>query len=144
MPAKIIITTDRLPHAKLRPNNAPRSKSGAALRSEIAAEERGYINGLIEETYEQTLQQNIINLKVWFKDFVGFHSSRLPFTKATITYEWWNPRQIDWDNFLASCKPWQDALQDVGFIKDDKGLSGTVLPWQKGPAKVVIVLEETP
>lgn len=128
MTRKIIITTDRLPHAKLRPNNAPRSKAGAALRTKFAAAERAYISDPLEQGGPD----------VWFSPSLDL----TPMTKATITYEWWNPRQIDWDNFLASCKPWQDALQDVGFIKDDKGLSGTVLPWQKGEQKVIITLEE--
>lgn len=122
MPGSIQITTDRLPHPKVRGN----ARVNYHEKSLWIAEEKQYMfNHLLEH----------------------FRVRPTPFRKARATFNYWNPREIDWDNFLIGCKAWMDAIVVYGLIKDDKPsvLSIVLEGWhkcKKGEEKVVIEIEE--
>lgn len=122
--AKVVIETDRLPHPKVRPN----SRSHWREKAKWVAYERQYMCDLI------------IALRLT-EGLSG------PMERAHVTYEYWNPRGLDFDNFLASCKSWQDAIVEMAILRDDspEHLSGTVKPWNKcarGEERVRIEIEE--
>ena len=69
-----------------------------------------------------------------------------PYQKARISHDYWNPKEIDHDNYLIGCKAWQDGLVDAGILKDDKpstlGLGHMEYhKCKRGEEKAVITLE---
>ncbi len=124
MPNAITITTDRLPHPKVRGN----ARGNLRYRNILVAEEKTY---MVNHIYTE-------------------HAPVLPFpswNKARATFNYWNPREIDWDNFLIGCKAWMDGIVGVGILVDDKpsALSIVLEGWhkcKKGEEKVVILIEE--
>ena len=124
MPDFIQITTDRLPHPKVRGN----ARVNRFEKAELIAAEKQYMKDHLLEHFS-----------------VGFSAE--PFKKARVTYNFWNPREIDWDNFLIGCKAWMDAIVEAGILVDDKPsvLSIVLEGWHKckrGEEKVVIEIEE--
>lgn len=120
----ITITTDRLPHPKVRGN--ARGKV-SWVRRERMREEKAFME------------------RLYYSDDWGQGSAN--WTKARISYDYYNNREIDTDNFHIGCKAWQDALVNVGLLKDDKPSTLKLghIEWHKckrGEEKVVILIEE--
>lgn len=131
MPDVIQIITDRLPHSKVRGN----ARVNHFEKANLVAAEKRYMWELI--------LANDPN-EILFEDNGGRH---WPFKKARATFNYWNPREIDWDNFLIGCKAWMDAIVKAGILVDDKPsvLSIVLQDWHKckrGDEKVVIEIEE--
>ena len=127
----IQITTDRLPHPKVLGN----ARGNAYMRRELKRAEFAYMEDLILRN-DPT--------EVSFDDNGGEH---WPFSKAKISYDYYNNREIDIDNFHIGCKAWQDAIVAVGILKDDKpsNLELGHIKWHKckrGKEGVAIEIEE--
>jgi len=126
LPDIIHIETDRLPHPKVRGN----ARGNAYIRREIKREEKAYMENHILDR------------------FIPFGwIPKTPWPKAKISYDYYNNREIDADNFHIGCKPWQDAIVKAGILKDDKpsNLELGHIKWHKckrGEEKVVIEIEE--
>ena len=126
MPNVITIETDRLPHPKVRGN----ARGNRYVRRELVRQEKQFMLDRVEELeLEHT----------WFP--------LTPWTKARISYDYYNSREIDHDNFHIGCKAWQDALVTAQILVDDKpsNLKLGHIEWHKakrGEEKVVIAIEE--
>ena len=124
MSNSIQITTDRLPHPKVRGN----ARGNLRYRNLLIAEERQYMGELLSDLMLENRPYG-------------------PYKKAKATFNYWNNREIDWDNFLIGCKAWMDAIVEAGILVDDKPsvLSIVLDSWhkcKKGEEKVVIKIEE--
>ena len=123
MPDSIQITTHRLPQPKVRGN----ARVNRFEKADLIAEEKQYMKDLLKAC----------------EGSVPYET----FKKARATFNYWNPKEIDWDNFLIGCKAWMDAIVKAGILVDDKPsvLSIVLDGWHKckrGEEKVVIEIEE--
>ena len=94
---RVLISVDRLPDTDVMGN----SRLHYQEKAKLVAKERMYM-------YLHCLEN---------RDMIVPDE---PYTKARISHDYWNAKEIDCDNYLIGCKAWQDALVDAHILKDDK------------------------